>query len=136
MLFSLFGKNSKKKVMMIDDDKKILEMYAQVLAHAPMFEIITVSDRKTFLANIDKVDAVVSDFHMKDVTEINFSAVLEICDSKKIPLLLITGDIYPYYDYQLSKPVSGRTIQAHIDKMLTNGYVPSKKKPPRSMKAA
>jgi len=129
-MFSIFSSNKKKKVMMIDDDQKILDMYEQVLSNNEMFEIITVTSRQEFLANIDKVDAVVSDFHMKEVTEINFTSVLELCDKKRKPLLLITGDIYPYYDYQLAKPVSAKTIRIHIEKMLVAGYVPSKKKPP------
>lgn len=135
-MFDLFSKNKKKKVMMIDDDQNILRMFTQVLSGEKNYEIITVDNRQDFLANLDSVDAVVSDFHMKEQTGINFTSVLEMCDKKEKPLLLITGDIYPYYDYQLSKPASPKTIKLNIEKMLERGYVPSKKKPPRSMEAA
>lgn len=134
-MFSIFSGNKKKKVMFIDDDETILKMYEQVFGMSDTLEIITVNSKSQFFKNIKSVDAVVSDFHMKEVTEMNFANVLEICDEHKKPLLLITGDIYPYYDYQLSKPVSAKSIKFNIEKMIERGYVPSKKKPPKKMAA-
>lgn len=135
-MFSLFSIKKKKKVMFIDDDSRILNLFENVLSNNEIFDVLTVNNKKDFYKHIDSVDAVVSDFHMKDVTEINFGSVLEVCDDKQKPLLLITADIYPYYDYQLSKPVSAKSLKANIEKMLERGYVPSKKKPPKSLIAA
>lgn len=135
MLSAIFGKK-KKKVLMIDDDRKVLNMYEQLLSiNNEVFEVVLAFDRTDFLGQIDKVDAVVSDFHMSDVTRLNFEQILDICTDKKKPLLLITGDIYPYYDYQLSKPVSGKMLRSNIEKMLERGYVPSKKRPPKRLVA-
>jgi len=135
-MFSMFSGNKKKKVMFIDDDDIILNMYKQVFGLSETLEIITVNSKSQFLKNIKLVDVVVSDFHMKEVTEIDFENVLEVCDENKKPLLLITGDIYPYYDYQLSKPVSIKSIKLNIEKMIERGYVPSKKKPPKKISSA
>lgn len=129
MLSLIFGKK-KKKVMMIDDDKKILKLFEGIFKDHETIEIITVSSKEDFLANLDKVDAVVSDYHMRDVTDINFEKVRLHCDTKKVPLLLLSGDIYPYFDFQLPKPISAKTLQLSIQKMLDRGYVPSKKRFP------
>lgn len=134
MLTLLFSKK-KKKVMIIDDDQNILKMYGQILGNHADFDVILASNKESFMKHIEEVDAVVSDFHMKEVTGITFARVLDICDNSKIPVLLITGDIYPYYDYQLSKPVSGKTLKSNIEKMLERGYVASKKRPPRNLAA-
>lgn len=135
MLSVLFGKK-KKKVLMIDDDQNVLKMYEQILnTNNDVFEVIPVSHKSQFLEHIDKADAVVSDFHMSDVTKLNFEQILDMCSARKKPLLLITGDIYPYYDHQLSKPVSGKMLRLNIEKMLERGYVPSKKRPPRPQAA-
>ena len=130
MLSLIFGKK-KKKVMMIDDDLRVLNSLSAILKSREDIEFIAVSSKKDFLDNIDKVDAVVSDYHMVDVTGITFEKVRVLCDAKKIPLLLLTGDIYPYYDYQESKPASAKTIIAGIEKMLSRGYIPSSKKAPK-----
>jgi hypothetical protein len=99
------------------------------------FDVILALDRTDFLANIDKVDAVVSDYHMKDVTKIDFNQILNLCNLHKKPLLLLTGDIYPYHECQLSKPFTGKSLRANIEKMLEKGYEIPKKKQSRSTAA-
>lgn len=134
-MFSIFSKKKKKQLMFIDDDKTILNLYRDIFSISDDFEVLTVDNKNDFMNNVKDVDAVISDFHMKDSTGINFANVLEICDKNQIPLLLITGDIYPYYDYQLSKPISAKSLKLQIEKMLERGYVPSKKKPPKQRAA-
>lgn len=135
-MFSIFSQTpKKKKILIIDDDSQMLKLYSSLFENDNVLEIITVNNKNDFLKNIAEVDAIVSDYHMKEVTEINFLRVLEICDSYKKPLLLLTGDIYPYYAYQLSKPVSRKSLKLNIEKMIERGYVESNKRPPKVMAA-
>lgn len=128
MLSNLFAKK-KKKILIIDDERVMLRTYEQLLSiNNDVFDVITVDNRQDFLLNIDKVDAVVSDFHMSDKTKINFNQINKLCTEYKKPLLLLTGDIYPYFPYQLSKPIKGSTLRANILAMLERGYVPVKVK--------
>jgi len=136
-MFSIFSSKKKKKTLMfVDDDKNILSMYRQIFSMNDEYEVITVDNKSDFLSQVSEADVVISDYHMKEITDINFANVLDVCEKKEIPLLLLTGDIYPYYDYQLSKPVSPKSLKVQIEKMLERGYVPSKKKPPKSRSAA
>lgn len=128
-MFNLFA-SKKKRVLIIDDDQDLLESYLKYFRLQNEYEVIGASSRAEFMKHINNCDAVVSDFHMADVTGISFEQVLEICIEKKIPCTLLTGDIYPYFDFQLGKPVNVKTMKINVEKMLANGFVMSKRLPP------
>jgi DNA-binding NtrC family response regulator len=126
---SLFQK--KKTVMILDDDEITLKVYGKMLQKQDEYDVILASNKDEFMKNIDKVDAVLSDYHMKENIGLTFNYVLNVCDQMKIPLTLISGDIFPYYDYQLQKPISVNSLRDGIDNMFKRGYKLSKKRPPK-----
>lgn len=116
-MLSLFSK-SKKKVLIIDDDREMLKNYDLIFSNEKEFEVVTVSSQKEFKKHIQSASAVVSDLHMVTETGLSFKDVKSTCESAKIPLLLLTGDIMTFYKNQMSKPVKASSLRTKILEML------------------
>lgn len=130
-MFNLFSSGpKKKKVLIIDDDQDMLDSYLKYFSLQKDYDVVGVNSKSLFMKEIDSADVVVSDFHMHTVTGITFERVLELCEEKKKPLLLLTGDIYPYFDFQLSKPINVKTLRGEVEMMMVRGFVASKRLPP------
>lgn len=117
--------SAKKKVLVLDDDKIILELMKEYFLDEKSFELVCVSSKFEFYLRLNEVDAVISDFHMQEITDITFERVKKICAKKGKPLLLLTGDICSYHDFQLSKPFSFSCLRTKIKQMIAGNHKPS-----------
>ena len=122
-LFSLFGP-TKKTILFVEDEMDIIRNYEMIftndkeLSENYIFEVAT--DRKEFLAKIDKADLVVSDYHMGSF---RFEEVWLNC-AGKIPLTLISGEITKRWNGPtIFKPASIKIIKKAILEMANSKVV-------------
>lgn len=90
------------------------------------YDVVLANTKNEFLKNIFIVDAVISNLHIKEKMGMSFQYVSRVCDEMSKPLTLISGDICPYHDYQLQKPVSSHSLRQEVLKTLERGESCSK----------
>lgn len=123
MFGELFKSKPKpKKILFIEDEATIIKYYKDYFSSKTgEYEAYYAMSKEEILAHFDKVDMVISDYHLEGM-QFSFKQIRSMCADKK-PLLLISGDIKPMYKYQLSKPVPISAIKKQIDKMLAENLI-------------
>jgi len=119
----------KKKVLIVDDDLTIINVYKRVLAKNGYEPIVMRSPRKADLENIPEVDIAIVDMVMPYVSGFDF--VLYLHEKKiNIPVLIVSGDKGiarmvttirrgELTDGWLYKPVAGHQLIAKIEEILS-----------------
>lgn len=113
--------DSRKRVLLVDDDPQILEVYAQMLEWD--YDLVTAADGETALATIDdSFDVVLLDRRMPEMTG---GEVLDAIRDRgyDCPVIMVTAvepdiDIItmPFNDY-LTKPVTASDLRETIERV-------------------
>lgn len=123
----------KKKIMLVDDDKELLEVLADSMASVG-FEVTACSDGETALKMIPEImpDIILLDLKLDRVNGFQVAAKLKQAQATSgIPVIAMTGHYNPdeYYTLMniccvkkcITKPVNPDKIIAEINNVLMNG---------------
>jgi CheY-like chemotaxis protein len=119
--------DTKRTIVVVDDDPDVLEIIAFVLEHVGKYEVHTVTDSTRALDTIRAFEpqVVVTDVQMPDVDGLQlFELLRDTEQTRHIPVLFITGSAHdPRFNQMgiknvLTKPVEPRELLERVAEVM------------------
>lgn len=124
-LFDIFSPKSKKTVLIIEDDVHLMNNHKMFFENDrelnQVYSFEFAMDKTDYKSKIKNAHAVISDYYMGDL---RFEDVWLDCSTKKIPLILMTGEITKKFTgTQIFKPVKYQALKNIVLDIFNQKYM-------------